>query len=227
MSSSFLPEGELEIFGDYLNVEKDLSLTFYYINLLLPLFVAIILVNVSIGYFFPTFKGVYSQSEYSSFSTSLQIVKNVLNILVFFFALVFIYLLPLMKVGESIGMGSYVGVYNNFLPLVLLNLVLIAIYLLANTFTKFNYQSSLSTYKGFFYCDIDPDSKNNLDSDPDTCKRTNWQTIRDSLLCSVSDFASNMSIVFGPNTIEYGGIIAFVVFAFVILGGILKQIYMR
>ena len=132
-----------------------------------------------------------------------------------------------MRVGESIGMGSYVGVYNNFLPLVLLNLVLIAIYLLANAFTKFNYQTSGASYKGFFYCDIDPDSKNNLDSDPDTCKRTNAQTIRDSLLCSVSDFASNMSIVFGPNTIEYGGIIAFVVFAFVILGGILKQIYMK
>lgn len=220
----FLPEGELNIFADYLNVKKDLSLTFYYINLMLPLFVAVIISNVSIGYFFPTFKGVYDQQNYSSFAENLKLVRTFLNFLVYFFALIFIYLLPLMKVGESIGMGSYNGVYNNLLPLIILNLVLISIFLVANSFTKFNYSDG-----GYFYCKIVKNSDNNMDSDQGTCERTNWQTSRDALLCSISDFVSNMSVFsFTTSTPGVlGPFIPLLLFGSVILGGILKHIYLK
>ena len=200
MSEVFLPKGEMDIFADYLNVKA----------------------NISIGYFFPTFKNLYTQGSPSSFAINLRIVKSFLNFIVYFFALIFIYLLPLMKVGEAIGRGSYNGVYNNLLPLIILNLVLVSIYLLANSFTKFNYN------EGFFYCAIVKGSEDNIDSNDATCERTNWQTARDALLCSISDFASNMSVFFSNGIFGYfGPILPFLIFGSVILGGIFKHVYSK
>jgi hypothetical protein len=224
MSQVFLPENEIDIFADYLNVKEDISLTFYYVNLMLPLFVAIIIANISIGYFFPTFKNVYSQGTPSSFAINLKVVRTFLNFIVYFFALIFIYLLPLMKVGEAIGRGSYTGVYNNLLPLIILNLVLLSIYLLANSFTKFNYL----TEGGFFYCAIVKGSDDNTDDSTSTCERTNWQTSRDALLCSISDFVSNMSVFFSTGLSDtFGPLLPFLIFGSVILGGIFKHVYSK
>jgi hypothetical protein len=187
-------------FYDYLAIERYLPTTFSWINLFLPFFVGILVMNILIAFTFPVFKtaaapdGLYSLNNPTPYYNNLILFRSFMNTLLSLFVLLVVYAVPFYQMGTEIGRKNYNGVYGYILPLLLINLVLYAIKVMVNSFTKYNYNSSAYPY-GFTYCPKTADKNESVNSAYLSCKRTQWQTGRDMTLMTISDFVKDLTIV--------------------------------
>ena len=156
--------------------------------------------NILIAYTFPVFKtptapdGLYSLNNPTPYYNNLILFRSFMNTLLSLFVLLVVYAVPFYQMGVEIGRKNYNGVYGYILPLLLINLVLYAIKVLVNSFTKYNYNSSAYPY-GFTFCPKSPDANESVNNIWLTCKRTQWQTGRDMTLMTISDFVRDLTIV--------------------------------
>jgi len=227
-------------FYDYLNIESYLPTTFSWINLFLPFFVGILVVNVLVAYTFPLYKtagapnGLYSLSNPTPYANNLLQFRNFMNTLLSLFVLLVVYAVPFYQMGVEIGRRNYNGVYGYILPLLLINLVLFGIYMLANSFTKYDYTTyesiGGSTYApfplGFTYCPQTSDKNANMNATTanGTCLRTPWQTGRDMTLATISDFVKDLTITGNYSMGSFGGeLFVFIVLFVALMGGTVNK----
>jgi hypothetical protein len=175
------------------------------------LWIVIMVLNICIGFWFPTFNKKYTQASPSTFAINLTSYVAAISGLVSIIG-------PLYLYGSSLFYAGY-HLPNNF-PAVLYSLWKVAslhilfglISFLSSAFTKFDYNAG-NQISTFYYCTNNAASGNILVANPATCQRTKGQTFRDAILSSIDTYAQGLRI--GINSLPF--------VPFIILAGIIMS----
>lgn len=156
-----------------------------------PFLIGLIALQFLIAFWFPTYKGVYNQENYSTFATNLLKFRKILYIVLSIASAVFVWIPLLHEAFYSLKTGRMTSVYYHAFDILLTALLLGGMFFLLSAFTKFDYEG-LGGSLQFYYCASDPASKDTLDDEKDTCKRTRWQTTRDALLSGMAYYFGSL-----------------------------------
>ena len=211
-----------EIIKAGFSLEYGEGITYNLVKLFFPFFTGLLILNTLVAFMNPKLKD-YTQGNISSWQTNLYQYTNIIYQVLLFLAGIFIYTIPLFKIGVSIGRGEMGGIYSHFVPVVALQVILYLLYWFFNSFTKWSYNVDAFEVNSFHYCKIDENSEHNLNQSADVCKWTKWQAIRDTVCYTFASFFSKLG--FYGNTYLYSSSTQFYnLWFWIVLAGILKTI---
>jgi hypothetical protein len=211
-----------EIIKAGFSLEYGEGMTYNLIKLFFPFFTGLLILNTLIAFMNPKLKD-YSQGNRSSWENNLYGYTELIYSVLMFLAGLFIYTIPLFKVGVSIGKGEMGGIYSHLVPIVALQVLIFLLYWFFNSFTKWTYNDNVGGSDGFHYCKIDEKSEHMMTQDTTTCKWTKWQAIRDTVCFTFASFFGKLG--FYGNTYLYSTSTQFYnLWFWILLAGILKTI---
>jgi len=188
-----------------------------------PFLLGLIVLQFLIAFWFPTFKGRYSQTDYSQFAQNLIIFRSFLWSAVALASTLFVWIPLIYKALRLVKEGEMVSTYYFSLDVILTVLLLAFMFFIASAFTKWFYggltvtanSSNVAFGLAFYHCETDPASKESTDDSVSTCKRTRWQSSRDAFLSAVASYfgalLSGVNVVVNPyafTTLIVAGLLA-------------------
>ena len=157
-----------------------------------PFLLGLLLLQVLIAFWFPRYSNVYSQTAYSQFAVQLLSFRTYLWVGLAIASAIFVWIPLVFDAFASIKRVSMVSVYYNALDILLTVLLLAFMFFLFGAFTKFNYGGDAPGNLNFYHCDALASSKNSTDASQGQCKRTKWQSVRDTFLSAMQYFFGAM-----------------------------------
>lgn len=211
-----------EIIKAGFSLEYGEGITYNLVKLFFPFFTGLLILNTLVAFMNPKLKD-YSQGNPSSWQENLYQYTNIIYEVLLFLAGIFIYTIPLFKIGVSIGRGEMGGIYSHFVPVVALQVILYLLSWFFSSFTKWSYDTNVGGGPGFKYCKIDENSEHNLAQGIPDCKWTKWQAIRDTVCFTFASFFTKLG--FYGNTYLYSTSTQFYnLWFWIVLAGVFKTI---
>lgn len=205
------------------------GMTYNLIKIFFPFFTGLLVLNSLIAFMNPKLKD-YTQGNKSSWEKSLRSYSTIIYAILTFFSGLFIYTVPLFKIGNCIGKSDMSGIYGYLVPVVVLQILLYLLNWFFKSFTKWNYDGPLDfntdLVDSFKYCKIDETSEHQIaDQSVATCKWTKWQAIRDTVCYTFSSFFNSLGFLDNRYLIAGDGKFFYALWFWILLAGILKTIF--